>query len=411
MKNQLLFGLLLLGSALSAELPRQPLLRTLPTTDGVNGILASQDGKLYAASPTQGLVEAYDPSGIRIQSLVGPSDHRTPVMGGMDWDADGNLVVAQKDPCQIAVFDKSGKVVLQVGTKVDLQHSADPATCSSVDLPSDVAVGPDRLLYVADTGHHRVAVFNGSTGAFVRAWGSLGYNGGPYELSEPRGIAVVGERVYVADSGNARVMVYDRKGAFIMQIGRRGIGEDGFDSPYDVAVDGENRVWVADNGLQKVAVFGADGGFLKTYGGPFGELVFEDPISLAASPDGSILLGDGYSNRVFDFVTGVAISRSFEPKAPPAVPANLAAARIAFGPVPLQAGEPLVMSLPFNADAIDWEVLSLDMRRVGGGAERNASLAALNDTASLPSGVYIVRSKVRHGGGSRQEIQKIIVTR
>ena len=68
-----------------------------------------------------------------------------------------------------------------------------------------VAVAGDGTVFVVDSGHHRMQR-RSADGKFLGAWGRLG--GAAGKLRDPWGIAVRGERVYVADRGNHRVQVF-----------------------------------------------------------------------------------------------------------------------------------------------------------------------------------------------------------
>jgi DNA-binding beta-propeller fold protein YncE len=74
--------------------------------------------------------------------------------------------------------------------------------------PNGIAVDTDGSIYVADSSNHRIQVFD-STGAFVDKWGSNGSGDG--EFNAPVGIAVSGGYVYVTDAGNNRVQVRHRR--------------------------------------------------------------------------------------------------------------------------------------------------------------------------------------------------------
>ncbi|WP_287685282.1 MULTISPECIES: 6-bladed beta-propeller [unclassified Microcystis] len=71
-----------------------------------------------------------------------------------------------------------------------------------------MAVGSGGNIYVVDTANHRVQVFN-SSGVFQSAFGSFGTGNGQFNL--PFGIAVgSGGNIYVADSFNRRVQVFSQ---------------------------------------------------------------------------------------------------------------------------------------------------------------------------------------------------------
>ena len=72
--------------------------------------------------------------------------------------------------------------------------------------------------------------------------------------------------MYIADSGNSRIVVIDRNGAV------RTVGEDILFSPSGVYVTGDNTLYVADYGLEQVVVFDAEGNLVKQIGRP------EEPI-------------------------------------------------------------------------------------------------------------------------------------
>src|SRR6185436_14958286 len=92
-----------------------------------------------------------------------------------------------------------------------------PATSASLNMPSDVAIGPTGDIYVADMHHQRVRKIDAktrfiSTVAGNGRWGNSG-DGGPAvaaTLAGPAGIAVVPDgngvvTLFIADFYNGRV--------------------------------------------------------------------------------------------------------------------------------------------------------------------------------------------------------------
>jgi uncharacterized protein (TIGR03663 family) len=173
--------------------------------------------------------------------------------------------------------------------------------------PRAVAVGPDGLLYVADSGNNRVQVLD-EAGNFVRAWGSAG--SGPGQFQEPWGIAVSGDgRVYVADTWNHRVQVFDSQGNYLFGWGQfadtqgQADGQPGaFWGPRDLALDADGNVYVADTGNKRIQEFTADGEFLGQWGGAGATPGrFDEPTGVAVGPDGSIYVADTWNRRVQKF--------------------------------------------------------------------------------------------------------------
>src|SRR5207237_7699383 len=68
--------------------------------------------------------------------------------------------------------------------------------------------------------------------------------------------------IYVADGyGNARVAKFDKNGKFIKSWGSRGLGPSQFNTVHGIALDAQGNVYVADSGNRRIQVFDSDGTF------------------------------------------------------------------------------------------------------------------------------------------------------
>ncbi len=106
--------------------------------------------------------------------------------------------------------------------------------------PFGIAVDAGGNVYVVDTYNHRVQVFDNS-GNFLRKWGSQGSSDGQFYY--PFGIAVDDSgNVYLADTYNRRVQVFDSSGNFLRKLGSRGRGNGQFRYPWGIAVDDSGNV-------------------------------------------------------------------------------------------------------------------------------------------------------------------------
>ncbi len=144
----------------------------------------------------------------------------------------------------------------------------------SVFAPTDVVGTPFGLaldgagnLYCTDQGGRRVVVLR-PDGTLLRAFGK------DEELVRPSGIAVDSrnKRVYVADparidSPDHRVLTYDLEGNLIRVHGEgRGNAPGQFNFPVFVAVDDAGRLFVADSMNFRVQIFEPDGTFVRAFG-------------------------------------------------------------------------------------------------------------------------------------------------
>jgi len=134
-------------------------------------------------------------------------------------------------------FDPEGRVALLLGRKAEaIPVPARPLAAAAggpggaagapagagrptdlFDRPTDVAWDSAGNIFVADgIGNQRVAKFD-KNGVFIKSWGSKGTE--PGQFAAARAIAVDAQgNVYVADSGNKRIQVFDNDGTFKAQF-------------------------------------------------------------------------------------------------------------------------------------------------------------------------------------------------
>lgn len=160
------------------------------------------------------------------------------------------------------------------------------------DNPNDVAIGPDGLVYVADSGFDRIQVFS-ADGEFIRSWGNEGAGDG--EFSFPSGIAVsTSGEVYVVDTGNNRIQVFDTNGIFKRKWGGFGAEDGQFSSPNGIAVSTSGEVFVTDTGNNRIQVFDISGILKRKWGREgSGDGEFSNPNGIAISDSGSVYVVDG----------------------------------------------------------------------------------------------------------------------
>ena len=197
------------------------------------------------------------------------------------------------DPYEGGVVDLQPELVISVAG--DLPFNA----------PRDLATAPDGSLYLADSRNHRIVHLD-AQGLFLNAWGGYGnvldgdVPGGLF--NEPWGVAVGPDGlVYVADTWNHRIQVFTAEGDFLrMWNAFEILGVlDGFWGPRGIAVDQSNRVFVTDTGKQRVVIFDSQGNYLTKFGSiglEAGEL--DEPVGIAIAKDGRVFVADTWNYRV-----------------------------------------------------------------------------------------------------------------
>ena len=202
--------------------------------------------------------------------------------------------------------------------------------------PRDMTTDDMDNIYVSSEGQVQKFTNSGELTECVR---KIGIN----ELEfDPHGITLYNNYVYVCDSDNHCIQVFDMDLTFIKSIGSHGKGEGEFDSPEDITFDTSGNTYVADLDNYRVQVLDSSGHFVRMFGKeqdrePFslsglhiidkyvygtdtdhfivvyktsGEFVtsfgeegdeegeFRHPASIASCPNGFVYVCDWYNDRV-----------------------------------------------------------------------------------------------------------------
>ena len=153
----------------------------------------------------------------------------------------GNVWIA---PCWAStfwVFEKDGTFVEGWGTKGSEPGQFDFELPSGDDAVGGIAFAPDGTYYTFDVGNLRVQHFDAER-KLLESWGSFGSDDG--QFAKPTDIAVgANGDVYVADGARGDVQVFEPDGAFKQAIGEA-VGQPDHFAWF--GVDAEGNVYTAE---------------------------------------------------------------------------------------------------------------------------------------------------------------------
>jgi hypothetical protein len=224
--------------------------RQIPLSSEPHCLTVTSDGTLYVGMKDH--VEVYDPKGERKAAWESLGD--TAVLTSIAISAE-HVFVADAGHRVVFHCDTSGKLLGRIGKK-------DPnRNIPGFIIPSpyfDVAVGPDGLLWAANTGRHRLEgyTFNGD---LEISWGkpSMDFDGFS-GCCNPANFTILPDgRFVTAEKGLPRVKICKPDGTLECVVA----GPEQFaeDTHLDVAADSQGRILVLDPSHKSVRLFARNG--------------------------------------------------------------------------------------------------------------------------------------------------------
>lgn len=198
--------------------------------------LAIYEGKIYVCD-TGGGVMVFDFDKKTFDRLKGAEGQGKLLTPiNIRIDKDGAKYVADSSRRQVLVYDRNDMYVKAYGIEGKWR-------------PVDVAVFEDRV-YVADSENSEIKVFDKANGKVIKKIGKEGL------LDRPTNMVFDEEGyLYVSDAGRFQVVKFDRDGHEISVLGKLGLNYGHFSRPKGVALDKAGRVFVVDASFYNVQIF------------------------------------------------------------------------------------------------------------------------------------------------------------
>ena len=169
---------------------------------------------------------------------------------GIATDGEGNVYVTSADH-KMHKFNRRGEVVKSVGKKGE--------NGGEFNWPFNVRCH-NHQVYVCDSKNGRVQVFDSNLN-FVRSFGD-----GPDQLKDPRDIDFdTQENIYVVDFEKDQVLVFSEDGQYLRHFGQWGVGKGELGGPRGLYVRGD-YAYVTEYCNNRVSVFRTSGKFVHSFG-------------------------------------------------------------------------------------------------------------------------------------------------
>jgi DNA-binding beta-propeller fold protein YncE len=260
---------------------------------GPYGMSVDSKGRLYVADQKVGAIFIFNTETKETELIRNGFEAHFGLINGVAVDDSDRIFVSDGKLGKVLVFNAKHQVEDQIKGLVD---------------PVGLAIDKEnRLLYVVDTQQDQVLVYDADSLKPIRKIGTTGKKhtlSTPGDFALPTDVAVDKDgNIYVTDTLNWRVEIFDAEGKFISQFGKHCDAIGCFERPKGIAVDGDGHIWVVDTGLNLVQAYDRDGALLAYVGSP-GRLLgqFTDPMGIAIDQNNRMFVSEQYPwGRVQEF--------------------------------------------------------------------------------------------------------------
>ncbi len=242
---------------------------------------------------------------------------------GVSVAADGTVFIADGGNLRVRRIGTDGIIATLTGTNFGNTGDGGLATAAQFKAVSDVAVGPDGSVYIADASAYLVrrVTPDGIIHPFAGN-GMINFSGdtGPATAAgmEPYGIVVGPDgSVYIADRQASRIRVVDQNGIINTFAGTNVSGSSGdggpatsarLGGPTGLAFGPDGSLYIVDRSNHRIRKVSPQGiistvvgngqyGFTGD-GGPATSAKIASPTHIAIAPDNTLYVADTYNNRI-----------------------------------------------------------------------------------------------------------------
>jgi sugar lactone lactonase YvrE len=257
------------------------------------GLVVDSKNNLYVADQKVGAIFIFNTETREAELIKNRTNAHFVRIIGLAIDDNDRLFVSDPGLHHILVFDAN--------------HKAEDVITEGMVEPGGLTLDREnRLLYVADVALDQVLVYDADSFKLLRKIGTTGHDHElttPGDFAKPSGVAVDQDgNLYVCDTLNNRIEIFDADGKFMSTFGKAGDGPGYFSRPKGVTIDSDGHIWVADGMQDRVQVFNKEAQLLITFGGHGlfpGQ--FQGLVGITTDKNNRVFTSEMYPGRVQQF--------------------------------------------------------------------------------------------------------------
>ncbi len=219
------------------------------------------------------------------------------------------LAVSAGTPYATYTYSSTGKVLTSPAAYVPdtVVNTAYMGITGTIDDPRDMFVGPDQKVYVVDAASARVIVLDRYYKFIFEINSFTNEHGVPDTFANPSGVFVNEEYIYVCDTDNNRIVMFDLEGNYIKIVPKpeSNLFEEGsIYKPVACAVDDYGRIFVVSSTTyQGIIVLNDKGEFFGFIGAQKVSIGALDIIWRAIQTDDQREMSEEYISTEFNNIS------------------------------------------------------------------------------------------------------------
>ncbi|CAH2716864.1 hypothetical protein BACCIP111895_04052 [Neobacillus rhizosphaerae] len=241
-----------------------------------------------------GLLNVLNPNGAPKYSHQLNGDFDKPLAKPMDVAATNSFTyVTDTNNKRVVAFDVGGNILFSFGEE--------GTKAGQFTFPYGISVDEKGRVFVADLYNGTISIHD-EKGKFIEYFATKASK--EKKISAPAGLRIINKKVYVTDIKSNKAFVFDMDGKLLLEIGKHGTKEGEFNAPNGITADNEGNIYVVDTGNQRVQIFNKAGKFLKIINGSNkgkGESIFVNPRGIGIDSRGIMYVVSNLTHMVYGF--------------------------------------------------------------------------------------------------------------